>query len=348
MHLNYKILAIDTSCDETSVAVSENERIQSNIIASQATFHQEYGGVVPFLAKRMHHQYLCPTLDKALTTARVLPQELDAVAVTHGPGLAPALEAGIKHAKKICREYHKPLIAVNHMEGHLLSSFVRNRSGKRSFPDFNKASFPLLGLLISGGHTQLVLMKNFGSYRLLGETLDDAAGEAFDKVAKMLNLGYPGGPIISELAKKGKPVFKLPVPMKGKKSLNFSYSGLKTACFNRLSQLKKPLTRSTIENFASSFVYAVTASLTDRLEKAIIACRPQAVILGGGVISNLYLRKQIRKTAGKHNLRVYLPYSPKLFTDNAAMIAVSAFYQAQRNDFVKKIHCLDRQPNLNF
>src|SRR3990170_1893057 len=202
MKHNFCILAIDTSCDETSVAVTLNNRVLSNVISFQVEFHREYGGVVPFLAKRMHEQLITPTILTSLMQSRVVKSvgDVDAVAVTVGPGLAPALEIGIAKARQLSLEFQKPLIAVNHMEAHLLSSFATNAQGNGPFAK-TIPRFPILGLLVSGGHTQLVLMKGFCKYQLLGETLDDAAGEAFDKVAKMLELGYPGGPIISELAK---------------------------------------------------------------------------------------------------------------------------------------------------
>ena len=348
MKKNFTILAIDTSCDETSVAITEDDRVLSNVISSQIEFHKKYGGVVPFLAQKMHKELIGPAVNLALKNARKELNDIDAIAVTVGPGLAPALEVGIDFAKKLIAKANPAaagLVAVNHMEAHLLSSFAKNSKGKGSFIP----KFPILGLLVSGGHTQLVLMKNFGQYQLLGETLDDAAGEAFDKVAKMLNLGYPGGPIISELAKAGYPTYKLPIPMQGSKDLNFSFSGLKTACLYRLKQIpEKQKTRVFIQNFAASFEIAVAKALGTKLKKAIEKYQPNQIVLGGGVINNLTIRKEIRKIANRYRLKVYLPYTNKLLTDNAAMIGVCAWHQTQRGDFVKKINSLDRQPNLNF
>jgi N6-L-threonylcarbamoyladenine synthase len=355
MKKNFTILAIDTSCDETSVAVTVDDRVLSNVVSSQIKFHKKYGGVVPFLAQRMHKELIKPAIEQALKNSRKKISEVDVVAVTVGPGLAPALEIGIDYAKKLIQKINPAaakLIAVNHMEAHLLSSFAKNSKGKGSFIP----KFPILGLLVSGGHTQLVLMKNFGRYQLLGETLDDAAGEAFDKVAKMLNLGYPGGPIISELAKaglpagrQGNPIYELPIPMIGSKDLNFSFSGLKTACLYRLKQIPdKQRTRVFIQDFAASFETAVAKALSIKLKKAIGLYHPKQIILGGGVINNLTIRREIRKTARQYNLRVLLPYSNKLLTDNAAMIGICAWYQARRDDFVKDIKSLDRLPNLNF
>lgn len=347
MKKHYLILSIDTSCDDTSVAVISNDLVLSNIISSQVEFHKEYGGVYPMLAKRMHQQSIDPAIAEALKRAKISFEKIDAIAITIGPGLAPALEVGVAKAKELAKRFKKPLIGVNHMEGHLLSSFARNSKGIGPFSK-RKPRFPILGLLVSGGHTQLVLMMDFGKYRLLGETLDDAAGEAFDKVARMLDLGYPGGPIISELAKKGNPKYELPVPMMGSKDLNFSFSGLKTACLYKLQKLPKPWNKQFYCDFAASFEKAAIEALMIKLKRAIIIYQPKQIVLGGGVINNLKLRKEARKAVRKSNLEVFIPYDKKLFTDNAAMIGVCAWHQAKRGDFVKNIEKLDRQPNFNF
>ncbi len=345
MKKNFTILAIDTSCDETSAAVTEDDRILANIVSSQVKYHQKYGGVVPYLARQVHEKLINLVIQKALFQARKKFPEINAIAVTVGPGLAPALEVGIAKTKELAKKFHFPIIAINHMEAHLLSSFAKNSKGKGGFTP----QFPILGLLVSGGHTQLVSMKEFGKYQLLGETVDDAAGEAFDKVAKMLNLGYPGGPIISELAKQGKPKYKLPIPMIDSKDLNFSFSGLKTACLYKLQKIpENQKTRVFIQNFCASFEKAVTLSLAAKLKLAIEKYHPRQIVLGGGVINNLTIRKEVRKVAKIFNLPVFLPYTKKLLTDNAGMVCVCAWYQAKRNDFVKNINKLDRQPNLNF
>jgi N6-L-threonylcarbamoyladenine synthase len=348
MKKNYLILAIDTSCDETSVAVTEDDRVLSNIVSSQIKYHQQYGGVVPYLAQKMHRQLLKPGTTQALKRAGKKITQVDAIAVTVGPGLAPALEVGLDFAKKLAAKTCPPaggLIAVNHMEAHLLSAFANNSLGRGAAP----THFPVLGLLVSGGHTQLVLTKGFGDYQLLGETVDDAAGEAFDKVAKMLELGYPGGPIISQLAKLGKAKYQLPIPMLDSKDLNFSFSGLKTACLYFLQKIPaRQKTRQFIQDFAASFETAVAKTLTNKLEKAIVNFNPKQIVLGGGVINNLKIRQLVRQTGRKYHLPVHLPYSPKLLTDNAAMVGVCAWYQAKRKDLVKNIAGLDRQPNLNF
>jgi len=342
MKSKYTILAIDTSCDETSAAVTVNDWVMSNIVASQIKYHQKYGGVMPTVAKRMHQKMIAPTVKKALKQARKNWLQIDAVAVTVGPGLAPALEIGLAYAKKLVQKHNKPLIGVNHMESHLLSFLAKNSRGHGN----PNPQFPLLGLLVSGGHSQLVLMQDFGDYQLLGETLDDAAGEAFDKVAKMLDLGYPGGPIISQLAKKGQPKYTLPIPMQHSTDLNFSFSGLKTACLYKIQKLK--LNKKVIEDFSASFEKAAVTALMVKLKKAIEEHQPKQIVLGGGVINNLTLRREARRVARQFGLKVFIAYNQKLFTDNAAMIGVCAWHQAQRGDFIKDINQLDRQPNLNF
>ena len=373
-----KILAIDTSCDETCAAVSCGRKILSNVISSQINIHQEYGGVVPHLAKRAHQDKIAWVVKEALQRAKltrqiqILPaqsdsvheqakfriaESLSAVAVTIGPGLAPALEVGIAFAKKLALKYEKPLIAVNHMEGHLLSSLAKPNTSEvksASWRTTSEVDFPALGLLASGGHTQLVLVKSIGNYELLGETLDDAAGEALDKLAQMLKLGYPGGPIIEQLAKLGNPdAINLPIPMQHSQDLNFSFSGLKTAALYIIQKKGSELLESSEPRFAynmcAAFQQAIAKSLIIKLSKALAIYQPKSLLLGGGVFANLYFRAQIRSMAKQHALPLYFPYSKKLFTDNAAMIAVAAFFRFNKGEsFVKDIQALDRQPNLNF
>ena len=334
------ILAIDTSCDETCAAVSCGRKILSNVISSQINIHKEYGGVVPHLAKRAHQDKIEFVVNKALKRALTRFDLVNAIAVTIGPGLAPALEVGVNFAKNLALKYKKPLIAVNHMEGHLLSSLALNTV--RTEP-----TMPTLGLLVSGGHTQLVLVKSIGNYQLLGETLDDAAGEALDKLAKMLQLGYPGGPIIEQLAKQGDPnIIPLPIPLQHSQDLNFSFSGLKTAALYTTQKCYKG--RTFVTNMCASFQQAIAKSLNIKLQKAIEQYQPKSILLGGGVFSNLYFRYQIRSVAKQYSLPLYLPYSKKLYTDNAAMIAVAASYCYKGRTFVTDISALDRQPNLSF
>ena len=342
------ILAIDTSCDETAVAISRGRRILSNVVASQINIHKKWGGVVPHLAKRAHQQKINFVVTTALRRAQLTIPKLNAIAVTIGPGLAPALEVGIATAKDLAQKHNQPLLALNHMAGHLLAPFALNSQANGPLKTYSPATFPLLGLLVSGGHTQLVLVKNIGQYQLLGETLDDAAGEALDKLAKMLKLGYPGGPIIEIMAKKGRSTsVPLPIPMQHSPDLNFSFSGLKTAALYTI-QAKKTVSKQFTYDMAASFQASIATSLTTKLSRAIKAHKPKAVLLGGGVISNLSIRNKLRRTIKQHNIKTYLPYSKKLITDNAAMMCLPAYFKYLKRDFVKNINQLDRQPSLNF
>ena len=231
------------------------------------------------------------------------------------------------------------------MEAHLLAPLAKNSKGNGPFKD-KKLQFPFLGLLVSGGHTQLVLVKKIGDYQILGRTLDDAAGEAFDKVARMLDLGYPGGPIISQLARKGQPEINLPVPMQQSPNLDYSFSGLKTACLRKISQTKTR-DKKFILNFAASFELTVAKALTLKLAQALEKYPVKQLFLGGGVINNTTIRREIRKTAGLHKTKVFVPFDKKLISDNAAMIGVCAHFQAQKGNFVKNINQLDRKPGLS-
>jgi N6-L-threonylcarbamoyladenine synthase len=355
---NFTILAIETSCDETAAAVSVGRKIFSNVIWSQIEIHQPWGGVVPDLARRAHKDNIDKVVAEAVKRAEATRKRLklkrkisfksiDAVAVTQGPGLAIALEVGIKKAKELCEKYQKPLIGVNHMEGHLLSCLGLNSKGNG--PLKRKPKFPIMGLLVSGGRTQLVLATDFGKYKILGETLDDAAGEAFDKVAKMLDLGYPGGPIISELAKKGNSNrFDLPIPMARNKSLNFSFSGLKTACLYKIKDTdKKKIDKKYLQDFAASFERVLVRAITLKLNLALEKYKPNQLFLGGGVINNNPLKREVRKVAKKHSVSVCTAYSSKLFSDNAAMICIAGYFQAERNNFLKKHEALERKPGLS-
>ena len=349
MKRDYTILSIETSLDDTCAAVTRDNKVISNVVASQVKFHEEFGGTVPHIAKRKHQEWIDKTIEEALMRANIENPEkqLDAIAVTYGPGLAPSLEVGIDKARSLSVDWKIPLIAVNHMEGHLLSSFAMNSKGNGPFSK-ESSKYPALGFLISGGHTQLVLMEKMGKYLLLGETLDDAAGEAYDKVARMLKLGYPGGPILSEIAKEGEIKYELPEPMKGRNDLNFSFSGLKTAALYLLRDLKPDYSRQFCADFAASFEDAVLKMLVRRFEKAVVEYQPKMVLLGGAVISNVAIRKVVRTIARKYKVKVYVPYSKKLYTDNAAMIGVCAWYMARSGMFWKNTDSLDRKPNLSF
>lgn len=337
------ILAIETSLDDTSAAVTWENRVLANVVASQVKFHEEWGGTVPDIAKRKHEEWLELVIQKALKQAR--DPRIEAIAVTYGPGLAPCLEVGISHAKAWANQLHVPLIPVNHLEGHLLAALASNRNGQGN----QEIEFPALGFVISGGHTELVWMKSLGDYELLGETLDDAAGEAYDKVARMLNLGYPGGPILAELAKVGIPKYRLPVPMAGRQDLNFSFSGLKTSAMNTLKKLAEvPHDKQFVADFAASFQQAALTHLLKRFEKAVQLYQPQTVVLGGGVVSNIALRTATRRVSREYGVRVAIPFSAKLFTDNAGMIGVVAWYQAKQGRILTDALTVERKPNLNF
>lgn len=346
---NPLILSIETSLDDTCAAVTSGRRVISNIISSQVAHHEEFGGTVPDIAKRLHQEWLTPVVNKAISTAKIKnpEKEIDAIAVTQGPGLAPSLEQGIVKAKELAINWKLPLISVNHLEGHLLSSFALNSKGNGPLSN-HKLNFPALGFIISGGHTELVLIKNVNNYQLLGQTLDDAAGEAYDKVARMLKLGYPGGPILSELALHGSPIYDLPLPMTQRKDLNFSFSGLKTAARYYLERNNPKLTQKFISDFSASFQHSVIYHLSQRFERAILKYNPLSILLGGGVVSNISIRKSAHKIANNYGIPVYIPYSKKLFTDNAAMIGIVANYKYKRKEFVDDLNNLDRLPNLNF
>jgi N6-L-threonylcarbamoyladenine synthase len=347
------ILSIETSLDDTCAAVTRGVRVISNVVNTQTSHHAAWGGTVPDIAKRLHKEWLPKVVDLALRRAGITDlringltdlRQIDAIAVTRGPGLAPSLEQGIAYAKKLALEFSLPLIAVNHMEGHLLSAFAQTKNGTRGLPT---PLYPALGFLISGGHTELVLMRGLGDYTLLGETLDDAAGEAYDKVARMLLLGYPGGPILADMATRGTPKYHLPEPMTARQDLNFSFSGLKTAARHFLEREKPELTKDFIQDFAASFQAAVFKHLMKRLRRAIDLYSPQMLLLGGGVVSNVTLRDTTRTLAKEYGLPVYYPYTKKLITDNAAMIGIAAYHQYLRKGFVDPAS-LDRLPNLNF
>ncbi len=340
-----KILAIDTSCDETAVAVTSERRVLSHVEFSQVYLHKQYGGVMPSVAKRAHEERIDFVVDDALKRARVSMDEIDHIAVTYGPGLAIALEVGIKKAVELASKYRKKVIPVNHMEGHLYSSFIQNKNGN-PVRDF---SFPMLGLLVSGGHTELVLWKDHLSYEIVGETIDDAAGEALDKAARMLGFEYPGGPVIERLAADvdNNDIYKFPRPMRMSNDLNFSYSGLKTAflyCIKKMSEDEK---NSNIKNLSSSFQEAVFNSLMNKTEQAMKNYKVNIVVAGGGVVINKRFRFFLRTIANKYKIESLFPPFNYLTADNAAMIGVAAYYKAQAGIFAKEGVSLDRVPRLS-
>ncbi len=337
------ILSIDTSCDETAVAVTSGRKIISNVIYSQSLLHKKWGGVVPSLARRAHEERIDWVVNESLKKAKSTMDKIDAIAVTYGPGLAIALEVGINKAKKLSVEYNKKIIPVNHMEGHIYSCFGQNRNGNPKL-NFN---FPYLAFLISGGHTELVLFKSHICYEILGSTIDDAAGEALDKAAKMLDLGYPGGEVIESLASEvnNKDLFNFPRPMIKKNTLDFSFSGLKTSFYYFLKKENK-VKAAKVKELASSFQEAVFDTLLLKTKKAIEITKINRLLVGGGVSANLYLRRKIRKLVGDYKGSVIFPTFKYLTGDNAAMIGIVASYKEKKGIFVKDINKLDRVPRL--
>lgn len=347
------ILAFDTSCDETSVAVLQGRRILSNVVSSQVELHRKWGGVVPNVAKRAHEENIEEAYNEALNRADVDITRIDAIAVTYGPGLAIDLEVGLNFAKQLAIENDKPLVPVNHMEGHLLSSFLLNSRGKGIYEEDMVNAFPLLAVLASGKHTELIFSTKPGSYKKLGKTLDDAAGECFDKVGRMLNFGYPGGPVISEFAKKAqnKEEFGLPIPMERSGDLNFSYSGLKTACLYKVTALREAgrKDKEWVNDFCNEFVEVVSRSIIIKAEQAIKE-NPEikTVVVGGGVFNNEYVLRSLGKMVRSYGLTFLFPHK-KNRGDNAAMIGIAGFRAYLDGEFIRnnsEIEKLDREPRL--
>lgn len=307
------VLAIETSCDETAAAVVVGgRRVVSSVVSSQIDLHARFGGVVPEIASRAHVELCVPVVDQALVEAGIGPDRVDAVAATYGPGLVGALLVGISTAKALALAWGKPFIGVNHLEGHLVAASLEN-------PDLVS---PVVVLLVSGGHTMIVAMRDPTDYEVLGETLDDAAGEAYDKVARYLGLGYPGGPVIDRLAAEGDPeAVALPRGMRGD-NLDFSFSGLKTAVINAVR--KDPSLAAA--DIAASFQAAVVDVLVDKTLRAATATGARGVVIGGGVAANSALRARIVAACEAAGLASYLP-SRAMCTDNAAMIAAAAWHR---------------------
>jgi N6-L-threonylcarbamoyladenine synthase len=341
---NFKILAIDTSCDETAAAVTEGTKVVSNVIWSQASAHAKFGGVMPSLAQRMHEERIDWVIKKAIANAKLQMTDLDAVAVTIGPGLSIALGVGINKAKELAIKYRKPLLTVNHVEAHLLSPFVNT---KLKIQDYK---FPMLGLVVSGGNTLFILINKIGSYKILAQTTDDALGEALDKGARMLGLGYPGGSILEKFARDGKlNKFILPIPLVGQeKRQMFSYSGLKTAFYRLIESNKKNKpdfpSKQDIYNLAATYQDVAFKHIERVLEFSIMHNNYPIshFLLGGGVSANSQLRKRLRKLGQNNGFKLLIPYSKKLTGDNAAMIGVCAYLNQKPID----LNDIDRNPNL--
>ncbi len=352
------ILGLDTSCDETSAAVLKNQTVKSNVVSSQIELHQPYGGVFPTVAKLAHQQNIQTVVDLALKRAKVKPQNLQAVAVTLGPGLAPALEVGLNYAKEFALKYHLPLIPINHLEGHLLSPLLQPQT--RSKKNIHlEPKFPVLALVISGGHSQFIKVKEIGDYEILGETLDDAAGECLDKIGRLLNLGYPAAPVMEQLAKKGKSQrFPFPLPLTTRHDFMLSFSGLKTYARNLIEKLEKEkaLSSQDISDLCAGAQEGVFRHLIYKLDKLLQKSQKeqkpfQALWVGGGVAHNVRFRTLVRKIATQYQLKAYFPYHQRFCGDNAAMIALAATFKFQKKKFYsteKIITSLERAPNLSW
>jgi len=313
------VLAIETSCDETAVAIVENRTICSNIVASQIPVHRPYGGVVPEVASRSHVETLNQAIAQALLEAKLDWSEIDGIAATCAPGLVGALLVGVTAAKTLAILHEKPFIGVHHLEGHIYASYLGE-------PELEP---PFLCLLASGGHTSLIYVKECGIYETLGETRDDAAGEAFDKVARLLHLGYPGGPVIDKLAREGNslafalPEGKISLPGGGYHPYDSSFSGLKTAMLRLVQKLEQESDQLPVKDLAASFQETVARSLTKRAIACSLDYGINTIAIGGGVAANSGLRQHLQASAAKHNLRVLFP-PMKFCTDNAAMIGCAA------------------------
>lgn len=311
------ILGIESSCDETSVAIVKNGReVLSNVINTQISIHELYGGVVPEIASRNHVQNISPVMKEALKEANIKIEDVDAIACTYGPGLVGALLVGVSYAKALCYAANKPLIGINHIQGHIAANYITYKDLKP----------PFLTLLISGGNTQLVLVKDYTEFEILGKTKDDAVGEAFDKIARVIGLGYPGGPKMDKLAQEGTPNIELPkVHVEG---LDFSFSGLKTAIIN-LHHKTPDINKA---DLAASFEKDVADILLENTKRAVKQTNIRKIALAGGVSANSYIRHAFKELEEKEKIEVYYP-ELKLCTDNAAMIASAGYYNYLQGNF---------------
>jgi len=304
-----KILAIESSCDETAASVISDGALLSNIVSTQIDVHRKYGGVMPEIASRLHAENISIVIKEAMEEAKLNFEDLDAVAVTRGPGLIGALHVGLQAAKTISMLYNIPLIPVHHLAGHIYANEY-----------VSEFKFPILAVVVSGGNTELVLMKDHMNFEIIAETVDDAIGECYDKVARVLGLPYPGGIPIDKLAKEGKHTYDLPTPLKGVKTLNLSYSGLKTNVINLVHNLEQKGEKVNVPDMCKSFQDVAVGLVIDRTIKAVKQYQVNQVILAGGVSANSYLRSEMTKEMNKLNVELHIP-PMWCCTDNAAMIA---------------------------
>ena len=319
------ILGIESSCDDTSAAILSNQKILSNIVANQEV-HSFYGGVVPELASRAHQQNIIPVVDAAIKQANIKKHDISAVAFTRGPGLLGSLLVGTSFAKAFAIGLNIPLISINHMQAHILAHFIDE--------DQEKPSFPFLCLTVSGGHTQIVKVESYYKMTIIGTTIDDAAGEAFDKSAKILGLPYPGGPLIDKYAKNGNDnSFKFGKPKV--KGLDFSFSGLKTSILYSIQNYQKDdpnFISKNLENLCASIQYSIVVILLEKLEKAIKDTGIKEIAIAGGVSANSYFRSALKKLSDEKKYNLYIPKF-EYCTDNAAMIAIAGYFKYLNNDF---------------
>ncbi|MDJ0615245.1 MAG: tRNA (adenosine(37)-N6)-threonylcarbamoyltransferase complex transferase subunit TsaD [Calothrix sp. MO_192.B10] len=330
------VLAIETSCDETAVAIVKNRQVCSSVVASQILIHQRYGGVVPEVASRQHLETINPAIAQALSEAKLGWKEIDAIAATCAPGLVGALLVGTTAAKTLAMVHNKPFLGVHHLEGHIYATYLSEPT----------LELPFLSLLVSGGHTSLIHVKKCGEYETLGQTRDDAAGEAFDKVARLLQLGYPGGPIIDKLAQEGNtkafalPEGKISLPNGGFHPYDASFSGLKTAVLRLVQKLEVKSNTLPVADIAASFQDTVARALTKRAIACALDYGLETIAVGGGVAANSALRIHLQTAASSHNLRVLFP-PLKFCTDNAAMIGCAAaehFHQGHTSPLNLSVH----------
>ncbi|WP_010244832.1 tRNA (adenosine(37)-N6)-threonylcarbamoyltransferase complex transferase subunit TsaD [Acetivibrio cellulolyticus] len=317
------ILGIESSCDETSASVVRNGReVLSNVISSQVDLHQKYGGVVPEIASRKHVELVVPVINQALEEAGITPDAIDAVGVTYGPGLVGALLVGLSAAKAMAFAWDKPLVGVHHIEGHIAANYIQHK----------ELEPPFVCLVASGGHSHIVYVGDYDRFEILGRTRDDAAGEAFDKVARAVGLGYPGGPLIDKSAREGNPkAIDFPRVHFEKGCFDFSFSGIKTAVLNYLNSTEQKGEKYKVEDVCASFQSAVVDVLVTNLIAAAKKVKSPKVALAGGVAANSLLRNELMERAAKDGLEVFYP-SPILCTDNAAMIACAAYYEFERGN----------------
>lgn len=328
-------LGIESSCDETSAAIlSEGRDLRSNIIASQIKVHQVFGGVVPEIASRHHLDNVNTVLSQALEEAKVTLKEVDLIGVTHGPGLVGALLIGLATAKAIAYALKKPLVGVHHIQGHISANYIEHKGLEP----------PFLALVVSGGHTNIVDVIDYNQYKVLGRTRDDAAGEAYDKVARVLGLGYPGGPLIDQVAKQGNPnAVEFKRVYLEKDSLDFSFSGIKTGVLNYLNTQKLKGAEINVPDIAASFQMAVIEVIVSKAITAAERMKKDKIVLAGGVAANSLLRRMLQEACDNKGLALYYP-SPVLCTDNAGMIGCAAYYKYQAG--ITDNFYLDAYPNL--